>query len=260
MPSEARSNAARANGAKSRGPKTPEGKSTSAKNSLRHGLLAKTIVLEGESAEAFVELLTSFQDEHEPETPTEEALIEEMAVARWRRERIRNMETGGLNNQIRHPKFMDDDDISIQHFNAFRTLTDETRALDLLNRYDARYDRQFRSALASFLNLRAKRIADSNHKDDKPITITYRWSDGPTAPPAPAPETPGTPAETTEAPEFVKVPEAPEDHAPAAALGSFGNPPSSRPYAGLLCTRWRLPGASGQKSCHASPCRPNLCR
>jgi hypothetical protein len=207
MPSEARINAARINGAKSRGPKTPEGKSTSSKNSLRHGLLAKTIVLEGESSEAFIELLTSFQDEHQPETPTEEALIEEMAAARWRRERIRNMETGGLNHQIRHPKFMDDDDIAVQHFTAFRTLTDETRALDLLNRYDARYERQFRSALTSFLNLRAKRIAadPASDQDARPSIITYRWSDGPPTPPASAPETP----------------------APPPVLGSFGNPTSS---------------------------------
>src|SRR5579862_4105967 len=116
MPSEAQINAARANGAKSRGPKTEEGKAASSKNALRHGILSKTTILEGESPEEFLELLTGLQEEHHPETPTEHALIEDMAIARWRRDRIRAMETGGLNNQIRHPQHMDDDDIAVQHF------------------------------------------------------------------------------------------------------------------------------------------------
>jgi hypothetical protein len=222
MPSEARSNAARANGAKFRGPKTAEGKSASSKNSLRHGILAKTAVLEGESPEAFIALLTALQEEHQPETPTEEGLIEDMAIARWRRERIRSMETGGLNNQIRHPKYIDDDDIAVQHFTAFRTLTHETRALDLLNRYDARYERQFRNALTSFLNLRARRIAAQPEEHDKPTVITYRWDDNPR--PKPDPPTKATPdSPQIDAPEVTE--DATEDTAPVAALGSFGDSP-----------------------------------
>ena len=46
MPSDRKIAANRANGALSRGPKTPEGKARSARNSLKHGLLARAILLE----------------------------------------------------------------------------------------------------------------------------------------------------------------------------------------------------------------------
>ena len=49
MPTDKQKAASRANGARSRGPKTPEGKARSARNSLNHGLLARAILLEGES-------------------------------------------------------------------------------------------------------------------------------------------------------------------------------------------------------------------
>src|SRR5580658_4384427 len=159
MSSERRILASRANGAKSHGPVTPEGKLASSRNSLRHGILSKTIVLEGESTEAFVALLTSFQEEHQPETPTEQAMIENMAIARWRQERLWKMETAGLGNDIRHPRFPDGNDFPTQAFVAFRTLTDDTRALELLNRYEARCDRQFRTSLACFRSLRDERNA-----------------------------------------------------------------------------------------------------
>jgi hypothetical protein len=47
-PTEKQSAASRANGKKSRGPLTAEGKINSALNSTVHGLLARTIVLEGD--------------------------------------------------------------------------------------------------------------------------------------------------------------------------------------------------------------------
>src|SRR5277367_480129 len=57
MSSQRRIDSSRANGAKSRGAVTPVGKYSSSRNNLRHGLLAKSAVLEEERSEAFLELL-----------------------------------------------------------------------------------------------------------------------------------------------------------------------------------------------------------
>ncbi|MGB7723408.1 MAG: hypothetical protein WBL65_26150, partial [Bryobacteraceae bacterium] len=66
MRSLRRINSSRANGACSRGPITPEGKERSSTNALRHGLLAKCVVLENESSECFDELVTQHQERFAP--------------------------------------------------------------------------------------------------------------------------------------------------------------------------------------------------
>src|SRR5689334_14903135 len=87
MSSEKRILASRANGALSRGPKTPEGKARSARNALRHGLLAKYVVLRNESHEGFEELCKIYTNRFAPVDDVEMGLIEEMASAYWRMHR-----------------------------------------------------------------------------------------------------------------------------------------------------------------------------
>src|SRR5882757_10588197 len=58
--------ASRANGALSHGPVTPEGKAISSRNSLRHGMLAKTIVLEGESLDHFCTFIRTIEETFHP--------------------------------------------------------------------------------------------------------------------------------------------------------------------------------------------------
>ena len=53
MRSMRRIKASQLNGARSRGPKTPAGKNRSSLNAIRHGLLARCTVLEGEPPENF---------------------------------------------------------------------------------------------------------------------------------------------------------------------------------------------------------------
>ena len=65
----------RENALKSTGPRTPEGRAAVRLNSLTHGLTAKTLVLPGESEEDFGSLLDSLAAEHDPITPTEQALV-----------------------------------------------------------------------------------------------------------------------------------------------------------------------------------------
>ena len=87
--------AARANGDPSKGPVSAHGKRSSSRNSLRHGLLARTVVLEEESTHRFRELLHALMDEFQPASATQIMLVETMAVARWRQLRIWGTAEGG---------------------------------------------------------------------------------------------------------------------------------------------------------------------
>jgi len=164
MSSEARINASQANGAKSLGPVTEEGKQASSRNSTRHGLLSQKIVLEGESQEEFDLLLASYLEEHQPQTPTERSLIESMAAARWRQERVWTLETAAMNNQIRRPRYVEGDDFPTQAYLAFHALANESPSFALLNRYEVRFERQFRAALAALQKLQAQRTRVASGK------------------------------------------------------------------------------------------------
>src|SRR5256885_15587050 len=96
----------RRNAVLSTGPKTPEGKAAVRLNALRHGLRARTVVLPGEKSEAFQQLCDDLEAEWQPQTPTEQLYVEQMAVSQWK---LRRMDIGearllgqqfGAKNQI----------------------------------------------------------------------------------------------------------------------------------------------------------------
>ena len=144
---------ARANGARSQGPVTPEGKQRSSQNGIRHGILANTVVLEGESKERFEELLRSLTAELQPRSTAETALVETMAVARWRLLRIWSLQKTAFDIEMARENMP----ASRPQRAAvvFRKLADNSRSLDLLLRYENSFDRQFSRALSLLMKLRA---------------------------------------------------------------------------------------------------------
>jgi hypothetical protein len=163
MSSERKSRTARENGAKSRGPRTPEGKHISSHNGVRHGLLAKRLLLDRESAARFYELVNEVRGEFAPQTPAETAAVETMAWCRWRQLRLWTLENAAINYEIMkqpvpapgepHP---DGPTCAVL---AFRTLADHSRTLTLLNRYETSTDRQLTRAMNRFYALRSAREA-----------------------------------------------------------------------------------------------------
>ena len=87
--------ASRANGARSRGPVTPEGKAKSARNSTRHGGLAKAVVLEGESRTLFNQLVDKLNSTLRPRNDLDHLLIGRMAAAHWRQIRLWKLQQEG---------------------------------------------------------------------------------------------------------------------------------------------------------------------
>ena len=58
-------------------------------NALKHGVLSRYTVLPWEDADEFRVLASSLADEHRPQGPTEEHLVEELAGILWRKRRLR---------------------------------------------------------------------------------------------------------------------------------------------------------------------------
>src|SRR6266481_2814444 len=93
MSSELRLRANRANAARSTGPVTPKGKAYSSRNALRHGFLAKQILVGTESPAAFKAVFDLFVARWSPVDDVEIGMVEEMAAAYWRLRRAWAMET-----------------------------------------------------------------------------------------------------------------------------------------------------------------------
>ena len=144
MTSELKSETSRANGAKSHGPKTPEGREKSSRNSLKHGFTAKsTIVLECENKEQFQEMLGYYKITYQPGSGVEEDLVTDMVACRWRMQRLRAIETSLIDSEMDRdlPEGQTPEDPGHQLAFAFRRLVDESRAISLASRYEARLHR-----------------------------------------------------------------------------------------------------------------------
>ena len=88
----------RRNSLKSTGPRTTTGKRNASRNALRHGLFAKsmeeTFRQLGEDPADYQAMLDSLREAFQPKDGFEEMLIEDMAVCRWRLNRLLRAETG----------------------------------------------------------------------------------------------------------------------------------------------------------------------
>jgi hypothetical protein len=142
--SEAQIAASRANGAKSHGPVTPQGRLNSGKNKNKHGILARTVVLETECKGDFYELLNSFIATYKPVGPGESVLVQKMAVAHWRLMRIWCHQKAAYGLELRHQNaILAVEDKPTRDLVAFQTMSGPTT----LDRVETTYDRQFARAL-----------------------------------------------------------------------------------------------------------------
>jgi hypothetical protein len=86
----------RQNALRSTGPRTAAGKERVRLNPLKHGLLARDILLPDEDPNAFEELAQRIRTETEPVGVEEELLVERMIGCMWRLHRLTRVENGIL--------------------------------------------------------------------------------------------------------------------------------------------------------------------
>jgi hypothetical protein len=141
----------RANARKNTGPKTPEGKAVSRFNGLKHGLCAANVCLPGDDTLEYERDRQDYLDYYRPANRVEFDLVEDIFAARWRKKRsIRTEKNLVLDSFVRARIDMDkhyaeislDAEIDL----AARDLADESSSPRLLDRYEARMQRNIASA------------------------------------------------------------------------------------------------------------------
>jgi len=147
----------RQNAQKSTGPKTPEGRAAVRLNGVKHGLTAETIVLKGESQADFTNMLESFEAEHDPATPTEEALVVQLALANWRLRRLYHQEAGFYTSKLKILASIQKDLNLDDAGRMGHAVGWSEPELGLFNRQEGRLERTFYRALHELQRLRKER-------------------------------------------------------------------------------------------------------
>jgi len=167
MPTQLKSETARVNGAKSQGPKTAEGREKSSANSFKHGLSARNIVvLECENEDDFWMVHNEQMQIHQPATPAEKDLVDQMVAARWRMRRLRSIESALLDSEMIRQKAAIAEkfaqcDRGVQLSEAYTTQANQSRAMALASRHESRLNRMYLSSYKVLRELQAVRMKQS---------------------------------------------------------------------------------------------------
>jgi hypothetical protein len=123
-------------------PTTPEGKKITAQNSTRHGVLAQTVVLEGESKSRFEELLTAYIALIQPRSAAETAIVETMTIARWKQMRIWGIEKAGFQLEMSRESSAAGANAT-RGYLTFKNSPTTPASSTFQHRYETGYERQF---------------------------------------------------------------------------------------------------------------------
>jgi hypothetical protein len=161
MATERQIEANRANAQRSTGPVTADGKARVRQNATKHGLTAANVVIAGEDARDFGELLDALRDDLRPVGATEEMLVQLIAESTWRLRRATVIEAGVFDyrldvvdsevSQSRTP------DPRLQLGRAYVDDAQKGDVLSKLNRYETTHYRRIDSALKRLEQLQEKR-------------------------------------------------------------------------------------------------------
>src|SRR3954447_10486913 len=97
---EERAEVSRRNGAKSRGPKTVAGRPTSSRNSTKHGMRAKALVMANEDPEVVAGRIAEWDDHYRPRSPAAQHLVNQCVAATLLADRCQLAHDSALADQV----------------------------------------------------------------------------------------------------------------------------------------------------------------
>ena len=167
MATENQIRANRANAAKSRGPKTPAGIARSSQNARKHGLHAFAVLAAGEDDTAFHASLDSYAARFQPADDVEAHLVEDLAVAAWKRRRYWKLEAALFDGT--RCRMMNSNDPQIYSMtnrqldaHILRELADDSKSLVVVNRFQSSHERAYRRSLQALQTLQSARKNEPN--------------------------------------------------------------------------------------------------
>ena len=154
--------ASRANGLKSHGPKTARGKTRSSLNSLKHGLVAHSLILPNESRRDYNELASALGDLLNPQDRLEKILVQRIVAAQWRLQRVKTFERVAMIHAADAatdvPPTVTAEgtwhEPAARDAVAFEAVHGKAGSGSVYQLSESRYQRQFAQALSQFYTLR----------------------------------------------------------------------------------------------------------
>jgi hypothetical protein len=156
MPSQLRSDTSRANGAKSQGPKPHQSYDIPP---LKHGITARTLILQNESQDQFLEILNAYCDLFVPVNQLEIDIVSDIVAARWRLRRTWRYQTAMLDIEAdsQAPEFekqylqYDED---MRGAAAFSGVADKSKGFATALRHDIHLARTYRRSVDDLRRVR----------------------------------------------------------------------------------------------------------
>ena len=166
MPSARKSEASRINGAKSRGPKTAQGRANSSMNATKHGLTAKTLILQNENKDDFLKMFNAYFDLVRPTNEREIDAVSNIVAARWRLCRVWRSQTAILDLEMetqatkfkKQSRAIDQDRLAALAFSAAA----DTSGFETALRADINMTRKYRRAVDELRRLRGGNLLNEN--------------------------------------------------------------------------------------------------
>jgi hypothetical protein len=164
--SERRIEANRRNASHSTGPKSARGKEISARNSLKHGLLAKTaLVMKGrvtENKSEFTKLLSGLHESFKPVGTAEGLLVQEIAISYWMERRAQIYENFVIREQLSRFSSEDECEGCEEHVSQ-AAIHLHYGKIDALQRYSNYHQKRRSRALAELERLQKQRSGEKSN-------------------------------------------------------------------------------------------------
>ena len=164
----------------STGPKTEAGKAKSSLNAVSGGLTGRTVLLPSEDAEAYREHMANYFVRHDPRTPEEEELVQDLAQTKWRLMRIPQLEEDlwALGAVLFASMFEDQPEDVRPGLIRAHTLVSYGKRFDNLFLQESRLTRRFSTLLKQLGELKLQRLAAESERAQTSVPKSSAHSNG----------------------------------------------------------------------------------